>query len=214
MYFRTLQDADSGALTYLLADLSAGEAVLVDPRLADAAVLQAMLAEHRLRPRWLLCTHVHKAAQDTTAALQACFEAPVVAGEVSAPSPLLPFGDEHVRAMATRGHTAQCLSFRWRDRLFCGDLLAVGGCEQQPWPLDPAALWDSVNGHVFTLPDETLLFAQHPDRGRAVSLVFEQRRHHPWFGGAGRDDCLARIARMSRARHPAAPAALDIGAGP
>ena len=113
---------------------------------------------------------------------------------------LLPFGDEHVEVLATPGHTAGCLSFRWRDRVFCGGLLAVDACPFQPRPADPRALWDSVVQCIFTLPDETLLFAGHARQGRAASTVFEQRRWHPWFGAASRDEFLARAAALAEAR--------------
>ena len=59
MYFRLLHDEASGAVSYLLADLEAGEAVLIDPRGADVPVLAAMLDEHRLLLRWVLRTHEH-----------------------------------------------------------------------------------------------------------------------------------------------------------
>ena len=94
-----------------------------------------------------------------------------------------------MRVLPTPGHTAHCLSFRWRDRLFCGDLLGVDLCPHQPRPALPEALWDTVQGSVFSLPDETLLFAAH-----AASTVFEQRRWHPFFAGAGRDEFFARVA--------------------
>jgi len=59
MYFRILHDPASGELSYLLADLDAREAVLVDPRGADLPVLLALLAERELRLRWVLRTHHH-----------------------------------------------------------------------------------------------------------------------------------------------------------
>ena len=45
-------------------------------------------------------------------------------------------------------------------------LLAVDACPFQPRPAVPEALWDSV---------------------------LEQRRWHPWFGGATRDEFLAPV---------------------
>lgn len=202
MYFRMLHDEASGAMSYLLADLGAGEAVIVDPRVPDLAVLRAMLAEHRLRLRWVLRTHEHDAKLPRHERLAPdALPAPQVQHRSPAP-PLLPFGDEHLAVLATPGHTAGCLSFRWRDRLFCGDLLAVGGCAAQPAPASPEALWDSVTETVFALPAETLLFAAHAREGRAASTVFEERRWHPWFGHAGRDEFLARVAAQSRTAPP------------
>ncbi len=194
MYFRVLHDEPSGGVSYLLADLQAGEAVLVDPRAADLPLLAAMLDEHRLHLRWLLRTHEHDAQTpgDEAAALDR-LGAPRVQHRVPANSALLDFGHEHLRVLRTPGHTPDCLSFLWRDRLFCGGLLAVDTCPHQPRPALPEALWHSVVHEVFTLPAETLLFTAHARRAGVVSTVLEQRRWHPWLGGASRDEFLARV---------------------
>lgn len=51
MYFWMLHDDGSGSVSYLLADLAAGEAAVIDPSGHDVAVLQAMLAKNGLRLR-------------------------------------------------------------------------------------------------------------------------------------------------------------------
>ncbi len=203
MYFRILHDDTSGELSYLLADLDTREAVLVDPHGCDLPLLLALLAEHELRLRWVLRTHQHDEAMPQEPALLARLGAPLVQGQGGAPhsqhaseGDIYPFGHELVRVLATPGHTAGCLSFAWRDRLFCGGLLAVATCPHQPRPAVPEALWDSVRQRVFTLADETLLFAAHERCGRAVSTVLEQRRWHPFFAGLSRDAFLARIAAL------------------
>jgi glyoxylase-like metal-dependent hydrolase (beta-lactamase superfamily II) len=210
MYFRLLHDERSGAVSYLLADLDAGEAVLVDPRGADVPVLQAMLDEHQLRLRWLLRTHEHDAQLFGEAAALDRLGAPRIQHQLPGSAPtrepaaeadhaVLTFGDEHVQVLRTPGHTAGCLSYLWRDRLFCGGLLAVDACPFQPRPALPEALWDSVVHDVFKRPAETLLFTGHTKRSRAVSNVLEQRRWHPWFGGATRDEFLARVRDLPSA---------------
>lgn len=208
MYFRMLHDEPSGAMSYLLADLGSGEAVVIDPRASDVQVLLAMLAEHHLQLRWVLRTHEHDAllARHERLAL-AALPAPQVVHRVPHGG-LLDFGDEHVEVVATPGHTAGCLSFRWRDRVFCGGLLAVDGCPFQPHPASPQALWDSVHERVFTLPGETLLFSGHARDCRAASTVFEQRRRHPWFAQASRDEFLARVAALPAATPAREPARL------
>lgn len=219
MYFRILHDEASGAASFLLADLDAGEAVLVDPRGADVAVLAAMLDEHRLRLRWLLRTHEHDdqlpgeaAALDTLGAPRIQQRVPTGQGSPDRETGVLVFGNQHLRVLCTPGHTAGCLSYLWRDRLFCGGLLAADACPFQPRPALPEALWDSVMREVFTLPNETLLFSAHARQAPAVSTVLEQRRWHPWFGGASRDEFLARVqavpasvrqARLRLERHAA-----------
>jgi glyoxylase-like metal-dependent hydrolase (beta-lactamase superfamily II) len=213
--FRILHDERSGELSYLLADTGAREAVLVDPHSRDLPVLQALLNERDLRLRWVLRTHQHDHLQPLEFALLGRLGAPLVQGEARqgalavADGDLLPFGHEFVRVLATPGHTADCLSFAWRDRVFCGGLLAVDACPHQPVPSEPAALWDSVTQRIFTLSDETLLFAGHEKHARAVSTVLEQRRWHRFFAGSTRDECLARIARLpasAEAHSPTVPA--------
>lgn len=205
MYFRILHNETNGELTYLLADLTAREAVLIDPRGRDLPVLAALLSERDLRLRWVLRTHHHDAIHFTEPTLLARLGAPVVQGggnrnaseALGHDGAFLPFGDELIHVLATPGHTPTCLSFGWRDRLFCGGLLAVTACPHQAVPQAPEALWDSVTQKVFTLPDETLLFAGHEQRARAVSTVLEQRRWHPFFSGLTRDEFLGRMAVLS-----------------
>lgn len=199
MYFRMLHDEASGELSYLLADLDTGDAVLVDPRGRDLPVLRALLAEHTLQLRWILRTHHHDARQPQERALLAALGAPLVQGDggagvqVVVDGEQLPFGYEHVLVLATPGHTATDLSFAWRDRVFIGGVLAVDACPHQPVPALPQALWDTVTRRIYTLPDETLLFASHARQAHAVSTVLAQRRWHPWFSGLTRDDFLARV---------------------
>ena len=200
MYFRILHDDTSGELTYLLADLDAREAVLIDPRGHDLPVLSAMLAERELRLRWVLRTHHHDPLNPNEPTLLARLGAPLVQGEATetarstAEGEMFAFGDEFIRVLATPGHTAACVSFSWRDRLFCGGLLAVDACPHQLRPAAPEALWDSVVHRVFTLPNETLLFSGHEHRAHAVSTVLEQRRWHPHFARMTRDEFLAHMS--------------------
>lgn len=206
-----LNNEANGELTYLLADLTAREAVLIDPHGCDLPVLAAMLSERDLRLRWVLRTHQHDALHTTEPALLTRLGAPVVQGGAKSnesalhgrDGAVLPFGDELIHVLATPGHTTTCLSFAWRDRLFCGGLLAVAGCPHQASPQAPEALWDSVTQKVFTLPDETLLFAGHDQRARAVSTVLEQRRWHPLFSGLTRDEFLAHLTALSECPEPA-----------
>ncbi len=202
MYFRILHDEASDAVSYLLADLDTRECMVVDARGADVPVLRAMLDEHSLHLRWLLQTHGHEERPAADAAALNQLGAP----RIQHPSPALAvhgeadtllFGNEMLRAMPTPGHTVGCLSFLWRDRLFCGGLLSVDTCAFQPRPALPEALWESATRQVFTLPGETLLFCGHAARGRTVSTVLEQRRWHPWLGGTTRDEFLARVRSPS-----------------
>jgi sulfur dioxygenase len=207
MYFRILHDEASGAMSYLLADLEAAEAVLIDPRGGDVPVLAAMLDEHRLRLRWVLRTHEHDTPCADEARALDTLGAPLVQHRPpGADGGALVFGHEHFRVLATPGHTERCLSFLWRDRLFCGDLLAIDACPDQPRPAAPEALWASVVQRVFPMPDETLVFGAHAPQARTVSSVLEQRRFNPWFRAIGRDGFLARVRALPEMPGARAPA--------
>jgi len=202
MYFRILHDAAGGELTYLLADLQAREAVLIDPRGSDLTVLNAMLSERELRLRWVFRTHHHDHLNVYEAAQLARLGAPLVQGSaaekvhLARDGEIFDFGGELMHVLATPGHTAGCLSFAWQDRIFCGGLLAVDACPYQPKPALPELLWDSVRQRLFTRPDETLLFGSSDQRAWGVSTVLEQRRWHPFFAGLSRDEFLARVATL------------------
>jgi glyoxylase-like metal-dependent hydrolase (beta-lactamase superfamily II) len=202
MSLRILYDEHSGALSYLLADEAAREAALVDPRSGDRPVLMALLDEAGLRLRWVLRTHDHDGHDDQPPGeLDRLLRlgAPVVQGAWCegarnvADGERLPLGAGFVQVLRTPGHTAHCQSYLWQDRMFCGDLLTADACPWQPRPALPAALWDSVQQRIFTLPDETLLFAGHERRARAVTTVLEQRRWSPHFAGLTRDGFFARV---------------------
>lgn len=200
MLFRTLLDEQSGTVCYLLTDTQAAEAAVIDPRPADVPVIKALLAEQGAQLRWVLRTHEHDAQRSAAeraalAELQATW-----VQHRPPPQPILPVGDDYIEVIATPGHTPDCLSFRWRDRLFCGDLLIVDACPDQPRPARPQSLWDSVTHVVFRLPDETLLFSSCVRRGRLVATVGEQRRWHPWFGNTSRDAFLTRVAGLPEPR--------------
>lgn len=201
MYFRILNNETSGELTYVLGDLDAREAVVIDPHASDLSVLLALLAERELRLRWVLRTHHHDALHPNEPRQLERLGAPLIQGDSLqtlglSDGAVLPFGFEQIKVVRTPGHTPDCLSFTWRDRLFCGGLLAVTACPHQSRPLAPQDMWDSVTQRIFSLPDETLLFTGHESHARAVSTVLEQRRWHPLFSGLTRDEFLARVAAL------------------
>lgn len=198
MYFRQFHDTTSAAMSYLIADSSSGVAVAIDPTPdpCQGLVLKALLAERGFALALILLTHTHGGVADDFVAhypgagvvvgpqgLRASVGRQVRHGEV------LGFGAESIRVIATPGHTADSLSYLWRDRLFCGDALALGGCPQQTDDddCDPRSIYDSVVDRLFTLPAETLVFPGHDAHGRTVSTIGEERSRNPFFLARSRD---------------------------
>ena len=99
--------------------------------------------------------------------------------------------------MATPGHTAGCLSFLWRDRLFCGGLLAVDACPFQRARRCRRHFGTASPARSSPCRPRRCCSFGHARQSRTVSNVLEQRRWHPWFGGASRDEFLARVHALA-----------------
>lgn len=208
--FRQLFDPSSSTYTYLLACDRTREAVVIDPVLGQRERDLALLGELRLTARWLLDTHVH--ADHVTAVTALKRALPPGAGPITAVGlaceadgyeralshgDRLVFGDEHLDVIATPGHTQGSMSFLWRDKLFTGDALLIGGCGRTDFQGgDAGQLYDAITRHIFTLPGETLVYPGHDYRGRRVSCVAEERETNPRLTKS-REEFIALMAALN-----------------
>ena len=69
------------------------------------------------------------------------------------------------------------------ERAFTGDALLIDGCGRTDFQGGSAdALYASVTGKLFTLPDETLVYPGHDYQHRAVSSIGQEKRRNPRLG--------------------------------
>ena len=151
MYFRQFFDPRTAAMSYLIADPSSGQAVLIDPNPdpCQALVFRALLAERRLELALVLLTHAHGPALDGLA--DPYPGTVVVAGVVpnagdgfrQAIDGEMHFGNEAIRVIAPGPHAGQRELPR-HDRLFCGDALELGGCTRADRRGRSGPVYDSV----------------------------------------------------------------------
>ncbi|MBT9597630.1 MAG: MBL fold metallo-hydrolase [Vitreoscilla sp.] len=223
-------DPASSTFTYLLACDRTREAVLIDPVLEQQERDLALLAELGVTVRWVLDTHVHADHVTGAAALKASLPAqPVTAVGLACEAagydrPLmhgdrLPFGEESITVIATPGHTPGSMSFLWRDRVFTGDALLIGGCGRTDFQQgDAGQLYDAITQRLFTLPGETLVYPGHDYRGRRVSCIEEERATNPRLANRSRDEFIAVMAALDLPRPKlidvAVPANKQAGAVP
>jgi sulfur dioxygenase len=212
MLFRQLFEPLSSTYTYLLGCEETGEAVLIDPVVNSIDRDLEALAGLGLKLAWTLETHIH--ADHITAALHlkervgsriaapamerlACADAGVLDG--------VPFtvGRISLRPMHTPGHTDGHFAYALDDRVFTGDALLIDGCGRTDFQNgDAAALYESVTGKLFTLPDECLVYPAHDYEDRGVSSVGQEKRRNPRLGGGRTREEFVRIMAALEIPYP------------
>lgn len=217
MRFHQRFDPASSTFTYLLACERTREAVLIDPVLEQHQRDLALVAELGVTVKWLLDTHVHADHVTGASALKADLPgAPRTAVGLACEAEgyewalthgeRLTFGDEHIDVIATPGHTPGSMSFLWRDRVFTGDALLIGGCGRTDFQNgDAGQLYDAVTQRLFTLPPETLVYPGHDYKGRRVSCIGEERDTNPRLTKS-RDEFVALMGALGLPR----PKLIDI----
>jgi sulfur dioxygenase len=205
--FRQLFDEESATLTYLLADALTGDAVLIDAVAEHIGGYLALLQELNLNLVWLLETHAHAdhvtaagAMREHTGARTAISE---LAGVDCADLQLsdgstIVFGNEVIRAVATPGHTPGCMSYRWRNCVFTGDTLLIGGCGRTDFQGgDAGTLFDSITQRLMTLPDETLVYPAHDYSGKRVSSIAQEKLTNQRVPGRTREEFIVLMSGLN-----------------
>jgi sulfur dioxygenase len=195
MLIRQLFDSETSTYTYLLADLEAKEAVLIDPVLEQVERDARLLRELELRLVATLETHVHADHVTGAAALREVLGSQVVLGARSGAEGAdrlledgerVEFGRHWVEARLTPGHTDGCVTWVSDDRkaAFTGDALFIRGCGRTDFQQgDALSLYRSVHEKVFSLDDDAVIYPGHDYKGCSSSTVAEERRHNPRLGG-------------------------------
>ena len=195
MIFRQLFDPQSSTYTYLLADETSRQAVLVDPVFEQVRRDSALIDELGLRLMWTLETHVH--ADHVTGAwllrerLASKIALSAASGAEGAdrylqPGDRIEFGKRWLEVRATPGHTDGCVTYVVDDQqaALTGDALLIRGCGRTDFQQGSAnTLYNSIHEQVFSLPDSCLLYPAHDYRGLTVTSVGEEKLFNPRLGG-------------------------------
>ncbi len=214
MIFRQLYDATSSTYTYLLADETSREAILIDPVFEQMHRDLAMLRELNLVLKIVADTHAH--ADHITAAwvLQqktGCKIALAAAAGAENVDIALNNGDKFgvtgvsLEARSTPGHTNGCMSFLLEDksRIFTGDALLIRGCGRSDFQQgDAARLFHSITQQIFTLPDSCAVYPAHDYHGRTQSSVAEEKEYNPRVGGGANEKDFVQYMNAMQLPHP------------
>ena len=201
MIFKQLFDTETWTYTYLIADTVSKEAVLIDPVNTHIEAYIALLDEYGLQLKYSLETHVHADHITASGLLRQLLGAQTAVSQLCGAETAdlqIQDGDifelgasEQIKVVATPGHTRGSISFLWRDRVFTGDSLLIGGCGRTDFQGgDAGALYDCITQRLYTLPDETLVYPGHDYQERWVSSIKQERSTNPRLAGKTREEFI------------------------
>src|SRR2546421_595062 len=173
---------------YLLADVKAKEALLIDAANEAPRILKELEGLH---VSTILTTHGHAdhvqaltAVRGSTGARFACHPddekmMPIPADHRIGDGEVFRFGDRELRAVHTPGHTPGSTCFTIDDLLFSGDTLFPGGPGNTSGPgASFPTIIQSIRRSLFTLPDETRIL---PGHGKSTTIGVEREHLDEWI---------------------------------
>ena len=214
LLFRQLFDADTGTFTYLLADVTSRQGVLIDPVFEQHSRDLSLIEELGIELVASLDTHAH--ADHVTGswlmheATGCAIGLAAAAGAENVTHPLhhgdrMAFGERHLEVRSTPGHTDGCITFVLDDQsmAFTGDALLVRGCGRCDFQQgDAHTLWRSITEQIFSLPESCLLYPGHDYTGRMVSSVAEEKAFNARLGGGAIERDFVGYMQNMKLPHP------------
>ena len=217
MFFRQIEVGHHAVFSYLIGDLAAGAAAVVDPA-ADVAALIELAERNNLHIQSIINTHGHVDHIMGNAEMKSKTGAKIIIHAAEADylnnigdfwlqmfnaqkSPpadaVLEDGDsvwvgEHQwQVLHTPGHTPGgiCLYNAAHDKCLTGDTLFVGSVGRIDGPKASAAqLLDSIRTKLLVLPDKTAIFPGHNYGLTSSSTIGYEQRENPFVNGLWRLD--------------------------
>ena len=192
MLFRQLCDRESSTYTYLIADRSTKEAILVDSVLEQVERDLKLIQELNLTLKYCLETHIHADHITGTGKLRArtsCQGVVPINAQANCADRFIQdhetikLGEVEIKAIETLGHTDSHMAYLINhDRVLTGDALLIRGCGRTDFQNgNAAALYDSVTKKLFSLADDILVYPAHDYHGRTVSTIGEEKQLNPRF---------------------------------
>ncbi len=167
---------------YIVRDVGAGAALLVDMPLEEGPLLEAIAAEGGVQT--IVATHWHPDHWMTYDAVRAATHAPVLVGDQEICIPperidgLLADGQElrvggiRISVLHTPGHTPGSISLRAGHAVITGDTLFDGGPGRTFAAGDLETVLASIEARLLPLPDETDVLPGHG----GVTTIGESKR--------------------------------------
>ena len=201
MGFRQLFDRESSTYSYLLWDDATMDGVMIDPVQEQAERDIRLIEELGLRLTHCLETHIHADHITGGGRLRERFGSLIATHRKAAMEcadlwlehgDRIEFGSCGLTALYTPGHTDTDISFLGDERVFTGDILLIRSSGRTDFQSgDAGTAYDSIQAHLFTLPDHFAIYPAHDYNGHARTTVGEERAFNPRLGdGRSREEYI------------------------
>ena len=208
MIFRQLFDHESSTYTYLLGDANSGEALLIDPVIANTDSYLSLLQQLSLTLKLCVDTHTHADHITALGALRERTGCITMMGEQAmadcvsqsfAHLDRIEVGSIKLQVLYTPGHTDDSYSFYVPDAamLFTGDTLLIRGTGRTDFQNgDALAQYHSLHELLLKLPEHTEVYPAHDYKGWSKSSIREERQHNPRLQVSSAEDYAAIMAAL------------------
>jgi sulfur dioxygenase len=197
LLFRQLFDRVSCTYTYLLADIVAKDALLIDPVLEQVDRDIALVNELGLKLKYVANTHCHadhvtgsgliKTKLNTNSDTKVSSIISALSGAMAdikvKENDIISCGEAvKLKVLATPGHTSGCVSYVDYENgmVFTGDALFIRGCGRTDFQSGSSSqLYDSIHNKLFSLPSHFKVFPAHDYKGQLMSTISEEKLFNP-----------------------------------
>jgi sulfur dioxygenase len=189
---RQLFDPTSSSYSYLVWDTDSRSAALIDPVQDQVARDIRLIRELGLKLKYTLETHVHADHITGSGKLREALNSIVLVHENSKAKcadvlikggDFVPLGSSKIHVLYTPGHTDSDVCYVIPGAIFTGDTLLTRDCGRTDFQSgDAGSLYDSITRHLYSLPDDTLVYPGHDYNGRSSSTIGEEKAHNPRIG--------------------------------